>query len=127
MQEQRPDAATIVCVGGTAETVRGVCARVKRSGHRAIAIITEVSPDCTLPLLSTLSPDAIIVSDDLPKCRGKDFTESLHQMYPDVRILRLSEGHDSPKRGAASLHSVGHSTSEPDVLAVLADVLRAEA
>ena len=83
-----------MCVGGSTGSVRGVCARVKGSGYRAVGVITEINPKCTLPLLATLSPDAIIISDDLPESDGTDFTEALHRLCPDIRILLLAKDHE---------------------------------
>lgn len=97
MDGDRDNPTTVVCVGGNTINVRGVCALVKRSGYRAIAVITEVDPGYTLPLLDRLLPDAIIVSDDLPDCEAKAFTESLRGLYPDVRILLLEGDHDASK------------------------------
>jgi DNA-binding NarL/FixJ family response regulator len=97
MDNEDAGTATVICVGGSTMGVRGVCARVKESGYRAIAVITDVNPECTLPLLATLSADAIIVSDDLPASNGTVFTESLQRLYPDVRILLMAEDHDASR------------------------------
>lgn len=103
MVEQKGPATTVVCVGASSGKVRGVCANVRKSGYRAIAVITEINPEVTLPLLSTLSPDAIIVSDDLPNGNAKGFRESLRRLYPDIRILLLAEDHD-PLKGASDVN-----------------------
>ncbi len=125
MDERNSNTTTVVCVGGSTGTVRSVCARVKQSGYRAIGIITEVNPRCTLPLLTSLSPDAIIVSDDLPDSSGKTFTDSLRGLYPDVRILLLADDHSVHKPAAPMTVKAG--VKDGDVEQTLSALLRARA
>ncbi len=126
MNQEEPHATTVVCVGGRPETVRGVCARVRKSGYRAIGVITEVNPACTLPLLSKLSPDAIILSNDLPNSDGRVFSESVQRMHPDVRILLLAEDHD-PAASVSSVNSGSIMDRNTDIAAKLSALFKAHA
>jgi DNA-binding NarL/FixJ family response regulator len=122
MDHQNPAAATVVCVGGRVGTVRGVCARVKQSGYHAIGVITDVRPDCTLPLLTTLSPDAILVFDDLPDSSGAAFIATLQHTYPEIRILLLEDKHRSSKPVPVM---TGASSTENDVIQTLSRLFQA--
>ncbi len=113
------DAATVVCIGNNSDTVRGLCSRLKSCGYRAIAIITDINPDCTLPLISTLTPQAIIVSDDLPGMSAASFAESLKRIHPAVRILTSADGLILDKRAPGHVDSQGMGDFGRDVLVEL--------
>jgi hypothetical protein len=76
---------------------------VKRSGYCAIAVVTNVNPGCTLPLLTALCPEAILVSDDLPGDVAQAFTESLQGLYPETGVLLLEKNRNVTKAVLASL------------------------
>ncbi len=122
MNDQGPATTTVVCLGGAAQAVRSVCARVRKSGYHAIGIITDVGPDCTLSLLTALSPDAILVSDDLPGTTAATFGAILERLYPDSRILLMKEG---PPRGKPCLRGRGSHSPQDAMLRKLSVLFQA--